>query len=44
LPQFLLEKSKRPKVVAALEKALAEYSKVSGANTGVVPKGLYEWA
>jgi hypothetical protein len=44
LPQFLLEKSKRSKVVAALRKALEEYSKIPGANTGFKPKPLYDWS
>jgi len=33
LPMFLLEKSKRPRVLAALERALAEYSTAPGAIT-----------
>lgn len=33
LPMFLLEGSKRPRVVAALERAVAEYSKAPGAIT-----------
>jgi hypothetical protein len=34
LPQYLLEEPKRVKVVSALRKALGEYSKVPGADTG----------
>ncbi len=44
LPQFLLEKPKRTKVIKALEKAVREYSRVPSANTGTKAKGLYEWA
>jgi hypothetical protein len=41
LPQYLLEKPKRARVVAALEKALKEYSRVPEAETGTrVPLAL----
>ena len=43
LPQFLLEKSKRLKVVAALKNALKQYSEVPEAETGTPKKPLYEW-
>ncbi len=43
LPQYLLEKPKRQKVVAALQEALEEFSKVPGAETGTAMKPLYEW-
>jgi hypothetical protein len=42
LPQHLLNQSKRKKVVAALKKAVEEYSKVPEAHTGTSTKGLYE--
>jgi hypothetical protein len=34
LPQFLLEKSKRARVISALAKAIERYSQVPGAETG----------
>ena len=34
LPQFLLERARRPKVVVALEKALEKYGKHPSARTG----------
>jgi hypothetical protein len=43
LPQFLLEKAKRPKVVAALEEALTEYRKYDGAETLTAKPALYRW-
>ena len=43
LPQFLLEKPKRVKVIAALKKALEVYSKVPNAETGTPKKPLHEW-
>ena len=42
LPQYLLEKPKRAKVVSALQRALAEYSKVPEAETGAVANPLYK--
>jgi hypothetical protein len=44
LPQYLLEKPKRMRVVKALEKAMQEYSRVRSASTGTKTKGLYDWA
>src|SRR5262245_33978029 len=38
LPQFLLEKPKRSKVITALKKALEQYSKVPQAATGTPMK------
>jgi hypothetical protein len=43
LPQYLLEKPKRLKVVNALEKALREYSQVTSAKTGTKPNPVYNW-
>jgi hypothetical protein len=43
LPQYLLEKPKRSKVVAALTKALVEYSRIPGAETETPKKPLNEW-
>lgn len=43
LPQYLLEMPKRTKVVAALKKALDEYFRVPGAETGTPKKTLHEW-
>ena len=42
LPQRLLEKSKRPVVVAALERATIEYSKHALAHTGTPKPRLFE--
>jgi hypothetical protein len=44
LPQYLLEKPKRTKVIKALEKAMREYSRIRSATTGTKRKGLYDWA
>ena len=44
LPQYLLEKSKRTKVVAALDRAAVEYGKVREADTGTDAKPLYDWS
>lgn len=43
LPLHLQDKAKRPKVVAALEKALKEYSKYREANTGKPKPNLYKY-
>jgi hypothetical protein len=43
LPQYLLEKPKRTKVIAALNRALAEYGRVPEAETGAEPKPLADW-
>ena len=43
LPQFLLEKSKRPKVVAALERARSEYARHEGADTNAEKPRLHKW-
>ena len=43
LPQFLLEKPKRQKVVVALTDALRQYSEVPGTETGTPKKPLHEW-
>jgi hypothetical protein len=43
LPQYLLEKPKRLKVVVALKKALEAYSEVPEAETGTAKKPLHEW-
>ena len=43
LPQYLLEKPKRLKVVKALEKALHEYSLVASATTGTKSNPAYSW-
>ena len=42
LPQYLLESSKRPKVVAALERAKGEYGQHEGADTGTAKPELYK--
>jgi len=42
LPQRLLEKSKRPLVVAALERAAAEYGKHASAHTETPKPALFE--
>ena len=44
LPQFLLEKSKRSRVVQTLQRALEEYTKVPGAETGKKLGCLYDWS
>jgi hypothetical protein len=44
LPQYLLSKSKRVKVRAALDRALDVYSKVPEAETGTELKPLFDWA
>lgn len=44
LPQYLLEKSRREKVVVVLRRALEEYREVPGADTGVKAKELYKWS
>ena len=41
LPQYLLEKPKRMKVIKALEQAMQEYSQVPSATTGTKIKLLY---
>jgi hypothetical protein len=43
LPQYLLEKPKRAKVVTALKKAIDDYSQVPEAETGTPNKPLYKW-
>jgi hypothetical protein len=43
IAQFLLEKPKRLKVVAALKNALIQYSEVPEAETGTPKKPLHEW-
>jgi hypothetical protein len=42
LPQYLLEKPKRRKVVQALERALIEYSKVPSSTSGTEIKPPYQ--
>src|ERR1051325_4971029 len=42
LPQYLLNKPKRAKVIAALQKGLEEYSRVPQAETGTPQKPLDE--
>jgi hypothetical protein len=42
LPNYLLEKAKRPKVVSALERALAEYRQQEGAEPGTVKPELFK--
>ncbi len=42
LPQYLLEKPKRMKVIKALERAMREYSRVRSATTGTKTKALYD--
>jgi hypothetical protein len=44
LPQYLLAKSKRVRVVAALKRAAVEFGRVPGTETGTEPKPLYDWA
>jgi len=44
LPLYLLEKSKRPRVVKALERALAEYRKQPGAVTTTPKPDLWSWS
>jgi len=44
LPQYLLEKPKRLKVIKALEKAQLAYSEIPSATTGTKTKRLYDWA
>ena len=41
LPMFLLEKSKRPKVIAALGRAVAEYSATPGAITSTARPAIW---
>jgi hypothetical protein len=43
LPQYLLESSKRAKVVAALERARSEYEQHEGASTKTAKPSLYKW-
>jgi hypothetical protein len=43
LPQYLLEKAKRAKVVAALEKARDRYAEHASARTGTKTRNLYDW-
>lgn len=43
LPPYLLEKSKRPKVIKALKQALIKYKAYSEANTNTLKPKLYEW-
>jgi hypothetical protein len=43
LPQYLLEKPKRQKVIKALEQALAKYSEVPSAQTGTKPNPVFSW-
>jgi len=43
LPQYLLEKPKRSKVIVAFTKALHEYSRVPEAETGTPKKPLNAW-
>lgn len=42
LPQYLLSKPKRKKVLAALVRALDEYSKIPEAETGTALKPLFD--
>jgi hypothetical protein len=42
LPNYLLEKAKRPKVLSALERALAEYRQQEGAETGTAKPELFK--
>jgi hypothetical protein len=44
LPQYLLEKPKRVRVVKALEQGLQKYSEFASAKTGTKTKKLYDWA
>ncbi|MGC4061389.1 MAG: hypothetical protein QM749_11325 [Aquabacterium sp.] len=41
LPMFLLEKAKRPKVIAALEKARTKYSEIPGARTSTPKPAIW---
>jgi hypothetical protein len=43
LPNYLLEKGKRPKVVSALERALVEYQRHEGAETRTAKPSLNGW-
>ena len=43
LPNYLLEKGKRPRVVSALEQALVEYQQQEGARTPKLKPSLYGW-
>jgi hypothetical protein len=43
LSSFLLEASKRPKVIAALQRAKIEYAKHEGADTKTEKPDLYKW-
>lgn len=44
LPLYLLEKSKRPKVVAALERAMIEYRQHPGAVTSTRKPDIWSWS
>ncbi|MBV8659887.1 MAG: hypothetical protein JO142_18870 [Burkholderiales bacterium] len=44
LPLYLLEKSKRPKVVAALDRALDVYRQEPGAQTSTTKPKLWSWS
>ena len=44
LPQYLLAKSKRSKVISALKQALEAYSKIPEADTRTPRKPLHEWS
>ena len=44
LPLYLFEKSKRPKVVTALERGLIEYLQAPGAITETKKPNLYSWS
>ena len=43
LPQYLLESSKRPKVIAALQRARIEYERHEGAQIKTAKPELYKW-
>lgn len=43
LPQYLLEKPKRLKVIKALEQAMREYSQIPSARTGTKPNPAFNW-
>jgi len=43
LPNRLLEASKRPKVIAALQRAKTEYAAHEGADTKTTKPDLYKW-
>jgi hypothetical protein len=43
LPNYLLEKGKRSRVVSALERALVEYQLEEGAETRTAKPSLYGW-